>query len=156
MSQRLDPIWQIRAANNVSQSETPVVRNLTLSKGELSSWLQQTDDFAIPHSLVNAKVKGTLRLLYQCRDCNADKSEPHELQISRQDWASIIKHMELPLSYNFDLANRKHISTRIVLGHDQSAPKVSKSTTADRIAQYNSELILQVRSAKAHHSLIHS
>lgn len=118
------------------------MRSITLEKGELSSWLRQTDDFELPHSLVHAKVKGTVRLLYQCRDSNADKSEPHELQIGRQDWTSIMEQLDLPLSYNFDLANRKHIPTRIVLGNDSSAPRVSKSLIASKTKQFFPDLVL--------------
>ena len=50
----------------------------------------------------------------------------NEVPISQDSWESILKKLDLPLSYTFDLANRKHIPTRIVLGNTKSNHKISE------------------------------
>lgn len=47
------------------------------------------------------------------------------MQLSQDNWKSILEKLDLPLSYTFDLANRKHVPTRIILGDKKSNHKIS-------------------------------
>ena len=103
------------------------MRNLTLHDGELYSWLDQSGDFELPESIRAAKVTGSLRLLYQCWsfDLPPEVSTSDEVQLSQNDWKSILEKLNLPLSYTFDLAKRKDVPTRIVFSNKDRSHKIS-------------------------------
>lgn len=121
-------IWNV-------ESDTPVVRNETLKDGELPSWLEQSGDFALPKDITTAKVIGSLRLLYQCWVSGAAFSGSNEMHLSQDNWKSILKKLDLPLSYTFDLANRKHVPTRIILGDKKSNHKISMVCQSPPLAE---------------------
>src|SRR2546421_5729342 len=88
--------------------------------------LNRAVTFALPNNINTAKIIGSLRLLYQCWISGAAFSGSNEVQLSQDSWKSILNKLDLPLSYTFDLANRKHVPTRIVLGNKESNHKISQ------------------------------
>jgi hypothetical protein len=89
-----------------------VFRNEDLKEGELSTWLREDKAFKEPDMVRHGTVKGRLRLLYQRWPSEFDAAGGDRLPISIDAMSEVMRVLDLPRSFMYDLASRKGIPLR--------------------------------------------
>lgn len=80
---------------------------------ELEDWLRQRNDFQEPPNVRQLRRAGTLRLIIQQWHREIDSGSQRLMPMSEHSWTLISEELELPPSFIFDFATRKHIPLRI-------------------------------------------
>jgi hypothetical protein len=89
-----------------------VFRNEELKEGELSIWLREDKAFKEPNVVRHRTVKGRFRLLYQRWPAKFDIAGEDRLPISMNAMSEVMRVLDLPRSFMYDLAGRKGIPFR--------------------------------------------
>jgi hypothetical protein len=106
------------------QTGLPLVRDVALKNGELSSWLKQAHAFKLPAQIANAHVTGSLRLLYQIWDPSNDLGHSDRMPMSKGSLDLLTTSLNLPRCFPLDFASRKPVPVRL---------KMKTGSTADSL-----------------------
>jgi hypothetical protein len=95
------------------QTSLPLVRDVALKTGELSSWLKQEHAFKLPTQLANATWIGSLRLLYQKWDPSDELANSDRMPMSKSSLDLLTTSLNLPRCFPFDFASKKPVPVRL-------------------------------------------
>lgn len=99
---------------NKPQSDLSVVsREEVVSHSELSSWLEENEDFSTPDEIRDHAVKGRFRLLYQRWPADLNIAGENCIPMTPNVLGDITNAMDLPRCFLHDFASRKSVPLRI-------------------------------------------
>ena len=132
----------LEPAEKWPQTGLPLVRDVALKTGELSSWLTQEKAFKLPTQLAHTTLIGSLRLLYQIWDPSDDLANSDRMPMSKSSLDLLITTLNLPRCFPFDFASRKPVPIRLKMINGPNSSNLGTlsthivSLTTDRPPRY--------------------